>query len=186
MLRFKKYSKKTYHFLFKEDSILSWIVNIVLAFILVKFVIYPLLALILGTQLPLVVVISGSMEHNGLNFDEWWDENKDWYEERGITKEMFFDYKFKNGFDKGDVMILVGVDEVFVGDVLVYNSGTHMYPIIHRIIVLNDDETYIIKGDNNNDSDLAAVKDEQVLGKALYRIPKIGWIKIWFTEILGL
>ena len=28
------------------------------------------------------------------------------------------------------------------------------------------------------------VSEDQVLGKALYRVPKIGWIKIWFTQLL--
>lgn len=185
MKDWKTLFKKTYNFIFHDDSALSWIVNIILAFVLVKFVIYPGLALILGSSLPLVAVISGSMEHEGLNFEAWWDANGKWYEEQGITKEMFLEYKFVNGFDKGDVMVLVGAEHVSVGDVLVYSSGVHPYPIIHRVTYINDQEdSYIIKGDNNDGPDPVFVKEEQVLGKALYRIPKIGWIKIWFTELL--
>src|SRR3989344_5532830 len=81
--------KKIYTFIFHDDSALSWIVNIVLAFLLVKFIIYPGLALLLGSSLPLVAVISGSMEHEGFAFDAWWEANGQWYEEQSITKEMF-------------------------------------------------------------------------------------------------
>ena len=185
MKEWKQILKNVYHFIFHDDSALSWIVNIVLAFVLVKFVIYPGLALLLGSSLPLVAVISGSMEHEGLDFDAWWDVNGAWYEEQGISKEIFLEYRFKNGFNKGDVMVLVGADEVTQGDVLVYSSGTHHYRIIHRVTYINEEEhSYIIKGDNNDGADPFAVSEEQVLGKALYRIPKIGWIKILFTELL--
>ncbi len=185
MHNFKDFLKKSYHFIFHDDSALSWIVNIILAFLLVKFIIYPGLALILGSSLPLVAVISGSMEHEGLAFDQWWEANGAWYEEQGISKEMFQEYRFMNGFDKGDVIVLVGAEEVVQGDVLVYSSGTHPYPIINRITYINDNEhSYIIKGDNNDVPDPLEVSEDQVLGKALYRVPKIGWIKIWFTQLL--
>ena len=183
---FKGNFKKIWNFIFHDDSLLSWIVNIILAFVLVKFVIYPLLAFALGSQLPLVAVISGSMEHGGLDFDVWWDENGAWYEERNITKEMFVQYRFTNGFDKGDVMILVGAKDVEVGDVLVYQSSSHPYPIIHRITAVYDTGFYQIKGDNNDIADPQDVGSDQLIGKALYRIPKIGWIKIWFAELTGL
>ena len=186
MSKIKDYVQKTYRFIFKEDSVLSWIVNIILAFLLVKFVIYPFLAFILGSSLPLVAVISGSMEHNGMDFDPWWDTNGAWYAHVEITKGMFSDYLFRNGFDKGDVMILGRAGNVSVGDVLVYQSDTHPYPIIHRVTYINEDGSYIIKGDNNDGPDPAGVQASQVIGKALYRIPKIGWIKIWFSELTGL
>ncbi len=188
MATWKEYLRKTYHFLFVEDSLLSWVVNIILAFLIVKFLVYPGLALALGSDLPLVAVISGSMEHEGLDYDAWWEANGAWYEEQGITKETFFQYyPFVNGFNKGDVMILVGADDVAQGDVLVYISGVHQYPIIHRVMYINEENmTYTFKGDNNDGPDPTDVSEDQVVGKALYKIPYIGWIKIWFTELLGL
>ncbi len=53
-----------WHFIWHDDSLLSWLANIVLAFILIKFIIYPLLALALGSQLPVVAVITSSMDHH--------------------------------------------------------------------------------------------------------------------------
>ena len=187
MSKLKLYAKKVYRFIFQDDSIWSWIVNVILAFLIVKFLVYPGLALILGTQLPLVAVISGSMDHEGLAFDSWWAENAEWYEEQGISQEMFDSYKFTNGFNKGDVMILIGANNLAVGDVMVYNSGGHNYPIIHRVTFINEEESlYQLKGDHNSVEDPDLVEENQILGKAVVRIPWIGWIKIWFTELIGI
>ena len=57
--------KKTWHFIWEDDSVWSWIVNIILAIVLIKFIIYPGLGLVLGTSYPIVAVVSDSMEHSG-------------------------------------------------------------------------------------------------------------------------
>ena len=67
--------KKTWNFLWKSDSVWSWLVSFVLAFIIVKFLIYPGLGLILGTGFPIVAVVSGSMEHGNNDFSAWWEDN---------------------------------------------------------------------------------------------------------------
>ena len=48
------------------------------------------------------------MEHNGVDFATWIEQNN-WYEENDISKEAFMSYKFKNGFNKGDIMVLRGI-----------------------------------------------------------------------------
>ena len=83
---FKKLLKKTWYFIWEDDSIWSWIVNIILAFVLIKFIVYPGLGFVLSTSHPVVAVVSESMEHN-MEFNEWWEQNKDWYIENGINKE---------------------------------------------------------------------------------------------------
>lgn len=174
--------KKIWHFIWKSDSFLSWIVNIVLAFILVKFIIYPGLGLILNTSLPVVAVVSSSMEHNGLSFDEWWAVNKDFYLEKNITKNAFENYDFKNGFNKGDIIVLYGTEKIEKGDVIVYNGGAR-YPIIHRII--DKGEGYLTKGDNNMVADPREVEKENVIGKGVFKIPWLGWVKIIFNMLIG-
>ena len=81
----KKLLKKTWHFIWEEDSIWSWIVNVILAFILIKFIVYPGLGLLLSTSHPVVAVVSESMEHNEMKFDDWWDKNNNWYVDNGIN-----------------------------------------------------------------------------------------------------
>tara|TARA_Y100000310_G_C20665189_1_gene807086 strand:+ start:1797 stop:2384 length:588 start_codon:yes stop_codon:yes gene_type:complete len=194
-MTWKKNLKKFYHFLVHDNSIWSWIVNIILAFIIVKFIIFPGMGLILSTDLPMVAVVSCSMEHNigdedcsmgHLSFDDWWEQEQSWYLENGIDKSAFESFKMKNGFNKGDVIILHGKDEVEVGDIVVYDSGAHTYPIIHRVTLINEGEnTVVVKGDNNDSPDPYDVNLDGIRGTALYKIPYVGWVKIWFTSLIG-
>ena len=189
-VKFKKRLKKIWFFIWEDDSWLSWIVNVVLAFILVKFIIYPGLGLLLGTNLPIVAVVSGSMEHNGLDFNSWWDNKGELYANLNITKEEFSDYKFKNGFNKGDLMILVNADNLKMGDSLVF-AGNAPGPIIHRIVKIDRQGNNIFvqtMGDNNTGSrpDEFGITKDKIFGKALLRIPYLGWFKLGFLKLIGL
>lgn len=179
----KNFLKKLWHFIWHENSVLSWIVNIILAFIIVKFLIYPGLGLALGTSHPLVAVVSGSMEHDA-GFDTWWEQNKDFYTKNQITKEQFKEVPFKNGFNKGDIMLLWRIkNNIDVGDVIVYN-GNYKDPIIHRVIQ-KQDNSYITKGDHNPTIDPIQPQSNSLVGKAIFRVPLLGWVKIIFTKIIG-
>ena len=62
----KSYFKRFWRFIWYDDSLLSWVTSILLAFILIKFIFFPVLAFAFATPLPLVAVVSGSMEHKGV------------------------------------------------------------------------------------------------------------------------
>ena len=188
--KFKRTLKKVWKFIWEDDSIWSWIANIILAFVLIKFIVYPGLGLLLGTDFPIVAVVSGSMEHNS-GFDSWWESNKYFYSEYNMTKNDFMSYKFKNGFNKGDIMILKGINfaEIKKGEVIVFNGG-RTDPIIHRVIKKwkNDKYYFQTKGDNNNGSIEGMetkIPEEYVFGKAVFRIPLLGYIKIFAVEVLN-
>lgn len=194
--------KKFWNFIWNEDSVWSWIVNIILAFIIIKFILYPGIGLILGTNLPIVAVISESMEHNG-NFDKWWGSpascangttiytctQADWYASRHITKEDFESYPMHNGFNKGDIILLKGVtfEGLNVGEILVYQSKLS-YPVIHRVV--EKDDFIATKGDHNQrqiiDPSLNEqyIGKDQIIGKAWIKIPYLGYVKIWFADLL--
>ena len=193
--------KKVWYFIWYDDSALSWIVNVILAFILIKYVVYPFLGLVLGTSFPIVAVVSESMEHN-TNFNSWWEKYAQWYTDKGITKEQFAAFSFRNGFNKGDIIFLIHKEpqEIQMGDVIVFIShrlDPRPDPIIHRVVGKWDEKGihFQTKGDNNgralDDCDNTGCIDEtdiwekQVLGKALLRIPLLGWIKIIFVEIIA-
>jgi hypothetical protein len=194
----KTWYGKTWYFIWEDDSILSWIVNIVLAFVIIKFLVYPGLGFLLGTTHPIVAVVSSSMEHKGF-FDDYWENGGQWYEENGISKEMFKDFPMHNGFNKGDIMILKGADieNIEVGEIIVYNAKRPA-PIIHRVVTknrINNDYVLETKGDNyltnptqirTPSLDETNVRDEQIIGKALIRVPFLGYIKIWFVELICL
>ncbi len=189
--------QQIWHFIWHDDSIWSWIVNLILAFVIIKFLFYPGLGLLLGSAQPLVAVVSSSMEHDG-NFDAWWNSDavcsnkkctqEQFYSQYNISKDEFSNFKFKNGFNKGDVMVLTSANEINQGDTIVFiaNDGR---PIIHRVISLEPLET---KGDHNVAQIISPafteknVNEERVIGKASLRIPFIGYIKIFFTWLLSL
>ena len=175
--------RNVWRFIWKSDSLLSWIVNIILAFLIVKFLIYPGLGFALGTTHPVVAVVSGSMHHDG-NFDKWYDDKGDWY---NYSKEEMKEWSFSNGFNKGDIMILKKAKGLEVGDILVFR-GSSSNPIIHRVVFIGEDY-YQTKGDNNADSfgqlGEKDIKENQVIGKAIGRVPFLGYIKIIFSEVVG-
>ncbi|MAE13221.1 signal peptidase I [Candidatus Woesearchaeota archaeon] len=186
----ENFFRKFWNFLWNDDSLASWIVNIVLAFVLIKFVVYPFVGLLFGTGLPVVAVVSESMEHNR-GFDQWWSEEGDYYQLLSITEKEFRHFPFRNGFNKGDIMILVGKEpeEIRLGDVIVFQSGKP-YPIIHRVIVVEEDH-FQTKGDNNPlqikdiQLDETRVVYDSLLGKAVFRIPFLGYVKIWAVDLLN-
>jgi hypothetical protein len=185
---------KIWYFIWEDDSVWSWLANIALAFILIKFIVYPVLGFLLGTNYPIVAVVSGSMEHDG-SFDEWWSQHEDYYTEVGISKEEFWTFPFRNGFNTGDIMVLYGkkVQDIEIGDVLVY-WGSRSDPIIHRIVDVNEDGTFVTKGDHNADSnaDERSIAHYRMVGYeeynkgsvALFRIPFLGYLKIAFVSLV--
>jgi hypothetical protein len=189
---------KIWYFIWYEDSIESWLINIILAFVLIKYIVYPGLGFILATSHPIVAVVSGSM-HHGTGYDGYWDSAGQWYENKGITKEDFKRFPMHNGFSKGDIMILKGVsvENVELGDIIVFQSR-RPDPIIHRVVDKREKNgEYVVqtKGDNfrtNPDSisspslNEIEIHDEQIIGKAFIRVPYLGYVKIIAVEFVCL
>jgi signal peptidase I len=192
----KKRLQKFWHFLWYEDSVASWLVSIAIAFVLIKFIIYPLLGVVFGTQFPVVAVVSNSMEHDS-DFDSWWMIQEDYYLAFNITKSEFTTYPMRGGFNKGDIMVLIGTkpDRLQRGQVIVYWGGKE-YPIIHRIVAIGAEQNgtpyFQTKGDHNFGQiitppylDERHVSADQILGRAVLRVPYLGWVKISFVALLN-
>src|SRR3989338_3786197 len=112
--------KKTWNWIWNSDSFLSWIVALVVVFIFVKFIFFPILSLIMGTSLPLAGVESSSMDHQIVRddlgilnicgtvlseedkryiyFDEYWEYCGEWYEKKEIFQQDFSEFDLKQGF----------------------------------------------------------------------------------------
>lgn len=172
------YLKRFWAFL-KEDTWQSWAVSLILAFVIIKFMFFPLLAVIMGTPLPLVVVESCSMYHS-VGFDSWWDQNGPWYEQKGISEADFDAFPFTGGLNKGDIIVVWGHGTYEKGDVIIFNSEFR-YPLIHRLVT---DDPLGTKGDNNFDQLQAEreIAQQAVVGKAIARVPGLGWLKLIFFE----
>lgn len=186
--------KTVWNFLWKSNSILSWIVDIVLIFLIVKFVIFPVMGPILSTSLPFVIIESKSMEHEG-NFDLWFSLHGKWYLENNITAQEIKDYwPWQSGLNKGDIIIVKGSrnKDYKKGDVIIFNVKEQKTPIIHRIVKIEEKEIngtiekiFSTKGDHN-DGQLPyefEIKPEQIIGKAWLKIPWLGWVKLVFVEL---
>lgn len=75
----------------------------------------------------------------------------------------------------GDLAVLRAADDYRVGDVAAFRSDDIKNTVMHRII--DEDEeagTYRFKGDNNKDVDSEVVREEQMLGKLVLRVPGVG------------
>lgn len=183
--------KKTWHFLWENESWLSWAACLIIAFLLIKFVFFPFMGLLFSSSLPFVIVESSSMEHNQ-PFDEWWNLSGEWYEQNNITKDQFETWSLKNGFDKGDIIIVIGKKDYKIGDVIVFKS-LQPRPVIHRIVKVKPEGTFDTKGDANSKQltpensvgkvDEFGIEKGQIIGKAAGRIPKLGMIKLVLVNI---
>ncbi|MCK4996877.1 hypothetical protein KAS08_01110 [Candidatus Pacearchaeota archaeon] len=181
MKKNSNYFKRFWAFL-QKDTWPSFVVTLALAFVLIKFIFFPGLSLLTGTALPLVIVESCSMYHHEGGFEKIFESPV--YEKNGISIVDTNEWSFRDGFNKGDVIFVVGARNVEIGDVIIFNAGAK-HPLIHRVV--EDEDNYATKGDNykTNARQLTSEKnisEEQFVGKALFRVPFIGWAKLIFFE----
>lgn len=186
----KKYKSKStlrriWDFLWNSNSIWSWIADLILLYVIVKFIFFPILGLIFSTSMPSLIVESESMIHQG-NFDSWWENYGWWYVEYNITKADVEKWSYNNGIEKGDIVILKGERSgkynLNIGEVIIFDANQRL-PIIHRVIY--NETTISTKGDNNQ-GQLAvekSISQQQIIGRVIFRIPKLGWAKLIFVEI---
>ena len=184
----KKTWKEIWNFLWKDDSWESFIASAAIVLIVGKFILIPALGFILGTQLPVVAVVSSSMDHGVLDFDQWWEQNQEYYREFGINKDEFKEAKFSNGFKKGDAILSVGEDfvDLKIGDVIIFKTSARNDPIIHRIVKIGDGWVGT-KGDNNLNQFFfeQRIPSENIIGVAKARAPLLGWVKVGFLELIN-
>lgn len=218
----KEKLKEFWNWLWNSDSIWSYVIFLVLVFIVIKFVFLPGLGLIFGTSLPLAIVESSSMDHRALqyctaydsggqcaaesidyeicgskftksssfNLDEYWDVCGKWYEQNtNITKSDFQAFSFKNGFRKGDIMVIFKKKTINIGDIIVFEGGSR-HPIIHRAISLSPLQTkgdhnsgQLVPGNNNYGANERSIPEEKLLGTAVLKIPWLGWPKLFIVEM---
>lgn len=114
----------------------------IIVVIVVAWLFYQGLATVLQTPMPMVSVVSGSMEPN---------------------------------LHVGDLM-LISIADYKVGDIAIYLSNSKT--IIHRIIAVQSDGTYIFKGDHNPGPDSAPVPRDRILGRARLALPLLGWPRL--------
>jgi signal peptidase len=83
----------------------------------------------------------------------------------------------------GDVVIIAKVpaDMVEEGDIIQFREEGDI-TIVHRVIEIRETDNsyvFITKGDDNDKPDTDPVLPANVVGKAVYTVPRVGWISIW-------
>ena len=134
-------------------------------------------------------------EREYMDFNKYWDNCGGWYEERGISEEEFSKFPLKEGFAKGDILLVWGRFTPKVGDIIIFYPNKESLaprPIVHRIMDITDGVLQT-KGDHNQaqlstsnnalKTDETHIEKDQIIGKVILRIPLLGWIKILFTNI---
>ena len=190
----KKYWKKFWFLLWKDDSLKGWIFSVIFLFLFIKLIFFPTLSLVTGTSLPLAIVESCSMYHDGnlfSNFDNWYDRQNSKYSDFTINKLDFQEFPFKKGFNKGDILFILGTpaSKLKEGDVIIF-QGNQRNPIIHRIIDITEQDGKLIfstLGDNNPGqlSIEKEIAENQIIGRAVFRLaPYLGWGKLIFYEFV--
>jgi signal peptidase I len=178
--------KRFWEFL-KEDSWQSWVVSLILIVVVIKFIFFPVMSALTGTQLPLVVVESCSMYHES-DFESWWSQNAAWYESKNISKEDFQSFTMHGGLNKGDILLLTKARAPKPGDIIIFEANAK-HPLIHRVVSLDPLQTkgdhntaQLVPGNNAYHLDETNISSNQLIGKVSFRvIPLLGWIKlIWF------
>lgn len=85
----------------------------------------------------------------------------------------------------------VDPDSIQRGDVVTYLSNDESYygiMITHRVVNIqeeNGEKIYYTKGDHNETVDRSPIKGDQIYGKVVMRIPKIGYIKYFLVSSYG-
>lgn len=203
------------------DEAIDWVVYLFSALIF-AYLIYAIFGLVLGTNSPMVIVVSGSMEPVYFRGDVVVLQGKTIEKIQGQVVELNENLSGKH-FDEFASPIRGRVDDrletVAVefnndkridlnekGDIIVYFSNERSEPIIHRIVAkiqANDGVFFLTKGDSINnpfmDEEVCGVysnglksycvtpypiKAAEIQGTALFKIPWIGYVKLFFFDDL--
>ena len=75
----------------------------------------------------------------------------------------------------GDIVVVVNKNKASLNknDIITFKANNTV--ITHRIVDIKD-STYITKGDNNNVVDPFTINYEDILGKVIFKIPKMGYL----------
>lgn len=95
----------------------------------------------------------------------------------GITPFIVLSGSMENEIKTGSVAYAnthAKVEDVKVGDIIVFKVDKSY--VTHRVISINDNNTFTTKGDANKTEDLAPVKFEDFGGKTVFSVPYLGYL----------
>jgi signal peptidase I len=92
--------------------------------------------------------------------------------------------------EPGDVVIVAKVPSsaIKLGDIIEYRNVEDKINIVHRVIEVRgkgERLAFITKGDNNNTPDFDPVPSQNVIGRVITDVPKIGFISMTIKRLLS-
>jgi signal peptidase len=104
----------------------------------------------------------------------------------GVTPSVVNGVSMEPAMHTGDLAMTRDVDpgDLAVGDIVVFRAGHS--DVIHRIIEIEETaqgRVFVTQGDNNNTPD-DPILEGQVVGEVVFTMPKVGWIPIYFGELV--
>lgn len=88
----------------------------------------------------------------------------------------------------GDVVITHKQPVYYVGDAVTFNSSETNRVVTHRIAEVKEEPwgQFITKGDANREEDEAQISVNDIIGKVILVIPKLGWLINFSQSVPGL
>lgn len=84
------------------------------------------------------------------------------------------------------------IEKIKFNDVITFTSGDKRFngmTVTHRVVGITKNNAgevlFRTKGDNNNTADSALVKEDQIHGKVILTIPKLGYIQYFLSQSYG-
>ena len=93
----------------------------------------------------------------------------------GIKPFIVLSGSMENTVKTGSVAYInthVNAEDIQIGEIIAFSVGNSQ--VTHRVIGINENNTFITKGDANDNEDLAPVKFEDFKGKTIFSIPYLG------------
>ena len=76
------------------------------------------------------------------------------------------------------------IKELNVEDIITYKTKSSL--VTHRIVKINENGSLITKGDANNTCDIGEVKEDQLQGKVILRLNRLGTIMLYLKQNIKL
>ena len=90
-----------------------------------------------------------------------------------------------------DAILIKRTENIKIGDICTYYSNNPIHKgkmITHRVIgtdMQDGEKVYVFKGDNNYSADTLKVSQNQIYGKVIMKIPKVGYIQYFLSQAYG-
>jgi hypothetical protein len=156
--------KRIAHFFWNDPSPIAQLAQLAAALVVIVFIIYPTIGFALQTPLPLVAVVSGSMEQDESTacvridqfgtcleqaqlacgkkvtipintFADFWQYCNSTYTQYNITAQQFATFTLPHGFYAGDAIIVYGKNPQNVQvGNVIVWQSLDGIPIIHRVV----------------------------------------------------